>query len=132
MREKENIRTTEYTFSECFMRLIRSLVATELLLYGVRLILNSAFEHWVLSVEALRWIQLLVVATVAVNELIPLLGRRYMVKIRVLFEMLLLGWLGWRSWHIREALWTSFHAWFDDYLPYWNAHMACPIYSCNR
>ena len=75
MREKENIRTTEYTFSECCMRLIRSLVATELLLYGVRLILNSAFEHWVLSQEALRWIQLLVVATVAVNELIPLLGR---------------------------------------------------------
>lgn len=131
MREKENIRTTEYTFSECCMRLIRSLVATELLLYGVRLILNSAFEHWVLSQEALRWIQLLVVATVAVNELIPLLGRRYMVKIRVLLEMLLLGWIGWRSWHIREALWTSFHAWFDDYLPYWNAYHDTGFYPYN-
>ena len=87
MREKENIRTTEYTFSECCMRLIRSLVATELLLYGVRLILNSAFEHWVLSQEALRWIQLLVVVTVAVNELIPLLGRRYMVKILSLIHI---------------------------------------------
>lgn len=93
MREKERKRiyATEYTCSECCMRLIRSLVAVELLVYGVRTILSSAFENWVLSKEAQLWIQLFLVGTILVNELIPLLGRRYMVKLRVLCEMLLLG-----------------------------------------
>lgn len=124
MREKERKRicATEYTCSECCMRLIRSLVAVELLVYGVRTILSSAFENWVLSKEAQLWIQLFLVGTILVNELIPLLGRRYMVKLRVLCEMLLLGWLGWRTWRIRETLQISVHAWFDDYLPYWNAY----------
>lgn len=124
MREKERkrIRATEYTFSECCMRLIRSLVATELLFYGVRTIFCSSFEHWVLSREALMWIQLLLIGVVVVNELVPLFGIRYMVKIRVLFEVLLLGWIGWGSFRIREDLWISFHAWFDDYLPYWNQY----------
>ena len=122
MREKKTIRATEYTFSECSMRLLRSLVAIELLFYGVRTILSSSFEHWILSKEAFMWIQFLLIGTVVVNELIPLLGRRYMDRIRVLIEVLLLGWLGWASFHRREELRTSFHAWFDDYLPYWNAY----------
>ena len=72
MREKERKRicATEYTCSECCMRLIRSLVAVELLVYGVRTILSSAFENWVLSKEAQLWIQLFLVGTILVNELI--------------------------------------------------------------
>lgn len=122
MRVKERVRATEYLFSECAMRLIRSLIATELLFYGVRTILSSTFEHWVLSKEALLWIQMILVGTILVNELIPLFGKRYMVRIRVLCEVLLLGWLGCGTWRIKDALRTSLHAWFDDYVPYWNAY----------
>lgn len=122
MREKKTIRATEYTFSECSIRLLRSLVATELLFYGMYTILSSAFEHWVLSKESIMWIQFLLIGTVVVNEWIPLLGRRYMVRMRVFIEVLLLGWLGWTGYHRGEELRTSFHAWFDDYLPYWNAY----------
>lgn len=122
MSKKETIRATEYTFSECIIHLIRSLTATGLLFYGVRKILSTSFENWILSKEALIWIQVLLIGTVIINEIIPLFGKRYMIKIRVIFEILLLGWIGWKSFYIRKELWTSFHAWFDDYLPYWNKY----------
>lgn len=123
MKDKNNGYTTEYTFSECGMRLIRSLVSMELLFYGLRTILSSSFENWVLSGKAIAWIQFLLITVIVVNELIPLLGRQNMVRIRVLLEVFLLGWLGWNIWKSRIELWTSYQAWFDDYLPYWNAYM---------
>ena len=124
MREKErkSIHTTEYTFSECCMRLIRSLVAAELLFCGMHMILSSAFENWILSKQALLWIQMLLAGTILFNELIPLVGRRYMIRLRTLYEVVLIGWLGWVTWQNRETLRISFHAWFDDYLPYWNQY----------
>lgn len=123
MKDKNYGYTTEYTFSECSMRLIRSLVSMELLFYGVCTILSSSFEHWVLSGKAITWIQFLLITVIVVNEFVPLLGRRYMIRIRVLLEVFLFGWIGWNIRGSRFELWTSYQAWFDDYLPYWNAYM---------
>ena len=128
MSKRENVQATEYAFPECLLCLIRSLVSVELLFYGVRLILNSAFEHWVLSKEATIWIQIFLIATIVINEGITFWARRHAIRIRVIGEILFISWIGWRTWMIRDALRVSFHAWFDDYIPYWNAYYNTAYY----
>lgn len=128
MSKRENVQAIEYAFPECLLCLIRSLVSVELLFYGVRLILNSAFEHWVLSKEATIWIQIFLIATIVINEGITFWGRRHAIRIRVIGEILFISWISWRTWMIRDALRVSFHAWFDDYLPYWNTYYNTAYY----
>lgn len=134
MREKESksIGTTEYTFSECCMRLIRSLIAIELLFCGMRTILSSTFENWVLSKEVILWIQVLLAGMILFNELIPFLAKENRIRIRVLCEVLLLGWLCIGTWQERGTLSTGFHAWFDDYVPYWNTYNGTEYFPYNE
>ena len=117
---KQKIGKTEYSFAELCVRIVCAFICVELLFQGMIYLLSSEFSGWYVTKHGYMMLQLLLICSLVLFELIlPLCGRYrklITISIEASYPLVVLLYV----WKYHVELMKSGMVLANDYLEYWN------------
>ena len=117
---KKKKKKTEYSFAELCVRIVCAFICVELLFQGMIYLLSSEFSGWYVTKHGYMMLQLLLICSLVLFELIlPLCGRYrklITISIEASYPLVVLLYV----WKYHVELMKSGMVLANDYLEYWN------------
>lgn len=108
------------SYVDAYVQMLCALTGLELLFHGMLYLLDSEFSGWILSLRSYGWLQLLLIGSVVVFELvIPACGK-YRSVCQVALEIGYPLAFALAAWGRKTSLTGSGKMLFNEYLRYWN------------